>query len=267
MHSKVFVVHGRNEKMRKSMFDFLRSIDIEPLEWSKIVKETGDLNPYIGDVLEKGFSISDAIVILMTPDDEAYLKEEFHKRDDPAYERELTGQPRQNVLIETGMALGKYPKQTIITQIGNLRQISDILGKHVIKLNNSPEHRNELANKLEMAGCKINLSGQDWYYAGNFDIDCSKDISGHEPKKPYVKKREKMYWGIQGKIQKLIDDDFFQTPKNLDDIENALKTNGDKYNKSIISETLKNMCDFKEKLMKMKNGQRYYYKIKENFST
>ena len=39
-------------------------------------------------------------VVLMTPDDEVRLKEELRKEDDPAYESELTGQARANVLFE-----------------------------------------------------------------------------------------------------------------------------------------------------------------------
>ena len=51
----VFVVHGRNEKIRESTFVFLQSIGLEPLEWSEIISKTKKASPYIGEVLEKGF--------------------------------------------------------------------------------------------------------------------------------------------------------------------------------------------------------------------
>jgi hypothetical protein len=43
----VFVIHGRNERLRVGMFDFLRSLDLKPLEWTEAVKLTGKGSPYI----------------------------------------------------------------------------------------------------------------------------------------------------------------------------------------------------------------------------
>ena len=48
----VFVVHGRNEPLRKSIFEFLRSINLSPLEWTTAVELTGEGSPYIGQVLD-----------------------------------------------------------------------------------------------------------------------------------------------------------------------------------------------------------------------
>ncbi len=44
----VFVVHGRNEALRMSMFDFLRAIGLQPLEWSQSIIATGEATPYVG---------------------------------------------------------------------------------------------------------------------------------------------------------------------------------------------------------------------------
>jgi hypothetical protein len=46
----VFVVHGRDEKARNSLFTFLRSIGLAPREWSELIRDTGKGSPYIGDV-------------------------------------------------------------------------------------------------------------------------------------------------------------------------------------------------------------------------
>ena len=172
---KVFVVYGRNNVARNAMFTFLRAIGLHPLEWSEIVKETGEASPYVGEVLKVGFSIVQAVVVLLTPDDEARLRQPYRVANDPKDETELTPQPRPNVLLEAGMALGLFPERTVIVELGRLRPISDIHGRHVIRLDNSPQKRQALAQRLETAGCAVNLSGTDWLTSGGFDAataDC-----------------------------------------------------------------------------------------------
>jgi hypothetical protein len=109
-----------------------------------------------------------AAVVLMTPDDEARLKEEFWQQTDGESEKEFTGQPRQNVLFEAGMALGLYEDRTVIVELGRLRPMSDTLGRHVVRMNGSIPTRQELALRLRTAGCNVNLDGTDWHEAGDF---------------------------------------------------------------------------------------------------
>ena len=168
--SAVFVVHGRNIQAREALFTFLRSIGLHPLEWSEIVKATNEGSPYVSQILEKAFSTAQAAIILMTPDDEARLSEPFRKPDDPSYETQLTPQARPNVIFEAGMAMGLYPKRTIIVELGVVRPFSDIAGRHILRMDNSTEKRQELADRLRTIGCAVNLSGTDWQSAGNLTI-------------------------------------------------------------------------------------------------
>lgn len=170
---KVFVVHGRNEFARKAMFEFLRSIDIQPIEWGEAVKATKKASPYIGEILDNAFSIAQAIVVLFTGDDIVRLREEYVRDDDPTYERILTPQARTNVIFEAGLAFGTHPDRTILVQFDNekTRPFSDIYGRHFIKLSNSTESRFELISRLEIAKCEVNYRGRkDWMKAGDFDI-------------------------------------------------------------------------------------------------
>lgn len=166
---KVFVVHGRNLNARNEMFRFLRSIGLQPLEWSEAVKATGKGSPYVGEILDTSFSIAQAIIVLFTPDDEAKLLDEFINENDETYERELTPQARPNVIFEAGMAMGRNPDRTVLVELGKLRPFSDIYGRHVIRLNNSSQRKQEFAHRLETAGCRVNLAGTDWHTEGNFD--------------------------------------------------------------------------------------------------
>lgn len=166
----VFVVHGRNEKIRKALFAFLNSIDVKPLEWSKALALTKKGSPYNGEVLDAAFRKAKAIVVLFTPDDEAKLKPEFIKDGDPNFERSLTGQPRPNVLFEAGMAFGRHPNSTVLVHVGKIRDISDVAGRQLVNLANTVGSRHQLIVKLKAAGCTVDDSGEDWQTQGDFSL-------------------------------------------------------------------------------------------------
>jgi predicted nucleotide-binding protein len=164
----VFVVHGRNAAARSALFDFLRSIGLHPLEWSELIKRTGKPSPYIGEVLAE-LKNAQATVVLLTPDDEAQLRQPFQEGGDAAHETELTPQARANVIFEAGMAMAYDEDRAVLVELGTLRPFSDIAGRHTVRLNDSTPRRQELAHRLEAAGCSVNLTGTDWHSAGNFE--------------------------------------------------------------------------------------------------
>ena len=178
---KVFVVHGRDNFARDALFDFLRAIDLHPLEWSEAVLATGKASPYVGEILEAAFSRAHAVVVLLTPDDEARLRETLRVEDDPPHEIKLTGQARPNVLFEAGMAMAHNQDRTIMVELGTLRPFSDIGGRHVIRLDNSSQRRQELAQRLRAAGCPVKLEGTDWHTTGDFEAALAPlDENTHE---------------------------------------------------------------------------------------
>lgn len=166
----VFVVHGRNLAARDAMFAFLRSIDLHPLEWSEARKATGKPTPYVGEILDAAFSIAQAIVVLLTPDDLAYLQPAYVGEADPPHERLPTGQARPNVLFEAGMAMARAQDRTVLVELGRLRPFTDIGGLHVVRLTNSTAARQDFAARLEDAGCAVNLEGTSWHKAADFDL-------------------------------------------------------------------------------------------------
>jgi predicted nucleotide-binding protein len=166
----VMVVHGRNRAARDAMFEFLRAIGLEPLEWDKLVAATGDAAPYIGDILDEGFARAQAVVVLLTPDDEARVRSALAEAHDPPHEVELTPQARPNVLFEAGMAFGRHPRRVVMVELGRLRPFSDVAGRHVVRLDDSSQRRQELAERLRNAGCAVDTSGTDWHRAGAFEV-------------------------------------------------------------------------------------------------
>ncbi len=162
---KVFVIHGRNESARRALFDFLRALGLDPIEWSEAIRLTGKGSPYIGEVLDAAFGAAQAVVVLQTPDDVAYLHQSLTYVGDPECTAQL--QPRPNMLFEAGMAMGRDEDRTIIVEMGRVKVFSDIHGRHVVRLDNDIKQRQELATRLQTAGCAVNTTGSDWHHAGD----------------------------------------------------------------------------------------------------
>jgi predicted nucleotide-binding protein len=164
----VFVVHGRDTDAREELSAFLRSLHVDVIEWTKAIALTGKGSPYIGEIIDAGFDSAQAIVVMLTPDDEARLREDLYRRDDQKFEKKLTGRPRQNVLFEAGLAFGRYKDNTILVQIGKVRAMSDISGIHIVHLTGSPASRRQLIGRLRNTKVTLDDSGEDWLTAGDF---------------------------------------------------------------------------------------------------
>lgn len=166
--NQVFVVHGRDRVAKDAVFGFLRSIGIKPIEWNSAIAMTKKATPYVGEILDAAFSKARAVVVLLTPDDWAQLREDLVLPSDPAFEKRRMGQARPNVLFEAGMAFSSHPDRTVLAQIGSIRPFSDTAGRHVVHMSDEAEKRMELATKLRNAGCDVDLSGTDWLSEGDF---------------------------------------------------------------------------------------------------
>jgi predicted nucleotide-binding protein len=167
---QVFVIYGRNEKVRSSLFRFLRALNLRPIEWSEAIIEADNGSPYIGDVLERQFAAAGAFLVLLTPDDLVRLRPSLATELEDG-EQEWRAQPRANVLFEAGLAFGHDPSRTILVEVGRAKGFSDIAGRHVVRLTNSAKERQQLADRLKKAGCLVNLRGTDWQTEGDFTCD------------------------------------------------------------------------------------------------
>jgi predicted nucleotide-binding protein len=165
---KVFVIHGRDEQARHSMFAFLRDLDLRPLEWEELVRATKHATPFLGDVVVRAFSQAQAVLILLTPDDVAFLHPDVRDPVEPEYETQPTGQARPNVLFEAGMAFGVQPERTIIIEVGGLRPFADLNGRNVIRFDGTVAKLQKIAQRLKGAGCAVNDLGIEWLATDRF---------------------------------------------------------------------------------------------------
>jgi predicted nucleotide-binding protein len=146
------------------MFQFLRDIGLNPLEWSKAVllPRKGGANPHIDDVLDTAMDRVQAVVVIFSPDDLAYLRPSLLGKGEKTTEGKPKGQPRPNVIFEAGLALGRHPGKTLLVQVGTIKGFSDIAGKHLVRLSDEPAKKKDVANRLGKIGCKVDLVGDDW---------------------------------------------------------------------------------------------------------
>lgn len=180
----VWVVYGRNESLRLALFEFLRAVGLTPMEFHEAIELTAKGAPYVGETLDAAIRKAQAVIVLLSPDDEACLKEEFRKSTEPIYEIQLTGQPRQNVLFEAGLAFGHDPAHTILVRVGDVRPFSDIYGRLEVQLTNDAAKRHELVDRLKNAGCNVKISGRtDWLKVGDFSVKLSTSPTPEETRK------------------------------------------------------------------------------------
>lgn len=158
----VFVIHGRDDQARKAIWRWLQSIDLHPIDWEEMVRGTDSAAPFLGQLLQDAFADVQAALVLLTPDDGAFLHESLRGEDDPEHETRTTGQARPNVLFEAGMALALHPTRTVLVQIGRVRPFSDIGGRAVVKFDGSATSLQKIVNRLQVAGCAVNTRGTDW---------------------------------------------------------------------------------------------------------
>jgi predicted nucleotide-binding protein len=160
---KVMVIYGHDDEANRALFNWLRAIGLEPLEWGQLVKLSGEGSPYIGKVLEQAFQHAQAVVAFFTPDEHA-----AGRGVSPANKGAWRLQARPNVLIEAGMALVTHPRRTVFVLLGDQELPSDLAGRHYIQLNNTSGPLYELANRLAEAGCDLNRTGTQWLDPANF---------------------------------------------------------------------------------------------------
>ncbi|MGA2454555.1 MAG: TIR domain-containing protein [Solirubrobacteraceae bacterium] len=167
---RVMVVHGRNLKARDAMFRFLRSVELAPIPWHQAVSETGMGSPHNLAAVRAAMDVAQAVVVILTPEERAGLLPELASPDDTG-EVQIRTQPRQNVILEAGMAMGVDQEHTILVELGSVREASDLAGLNRVRLDNTPARRNEFLKRLERIGCEVVDTAEyfDTAHSGDFE--------------------------------------------------------------------------------------------------
>lgn len=162
----VLIISGKDQKLTGDIRHFLRTIGLRPIEPQGRFPG-GVLDPH--KALQTAINNACAIVIILSGDDEARLRQQCYILDDDK-EDDLGSypQPRLNVLFGAGFAFAKRPKKTILLQRGYVRLCRYFEGHRLVELGDSLEQRCALIDMLSSVGCAVDLSSNEWIDVGDF---------------------------------------------------------------------------------------------------
>jgi predicted nucleotide-binding protein len=164
------VVHGQNAAARNAMVFFLRALGLAPIEWDQAVAETSMGTPHNFEAVRAAMDVAQAVVVVLTAEERAGILPSLSGPDKD--DELLRGQPRQNVIIEAGMAMGIDQGRTILVEVGPIRRASDFDGMNTVRMDNTAKKRASLRSRLVTAGCAVDESANDYLSAssgGDFD--------------------------------------------------------------------------------------------------
>jgi predicted nucleotide-binding protein len=141
--TKVFVVHGRDTAPRDAVARVLGQFGITPI----ILTEQANRGGTVIEKVEANNGVGFAVVLL-TPDDEGYLKGE---KPQP--------RPRQNVMLELGYFIGLLGRRYVCAfNCGGVEIPSDFAGVIAEEFDTAGGWRMRLAIELKAAGFHIDLN-------------------------------------------------------------------------------------------------------------
>lgn len=147
----VFVVYGHDRTAKQELEGMLLRWDLTPIVLDRMASESKTIIEQLEKYIDE--EKVDYAIVLMTPDDEGHPK---------SLVNEKKFRPRQNVVLELGMVLGKLKRKNIailVKKIDNFEYPSDIHGVLYLPFGEKLEEdvRVKLAQEMNAQGFKIVL--------------------------------------------------------------------------------------------------------------
>lgn len=142
--NRVFVVHGHDRSFLTELENLLRRIGAEPWFFDRLPKEGSQT---VIEVLERFIPQADAVIVLLTPDDEGRKIGTNVK---------LEPRARQNVLIEAGYAVISKRGRSLLVALSGVSIPSDFAG--ILRVQGpswTPEKAVEVAKRLKEMGLAV----------------------------------------------------------------------------------------------------------------
>jgi predicted nucleotide-binding protein len=145
---KVFIAHGHDSEARETVSAFLKDIGIKPI----ILFEEADRGETIIEKLERCCQEADFAIVLFTPDDFGYPKE------DP---RQLKPRARQNVVFELGYMTARLGRRRVrMLYQPDVEIPTNFLSVLYIEMDKSGKWKTYLERELKDAGIPVQAKVQ-----------------------------------------------------------------------------------------------------------
>lgn len=167
----VFVVRGRDDAAFGALVALLRALDLRVVTWDDATRGADGGSPHTLEIVRAGIAMSDAVVVLMTPDDLGNVKPQYLQDRDNPREATPSGQARQNVVFEAGWAMALNQKGVVLVRVGDVRPLSDIDGLNYVWLTGDLSSRRALITRLRNCDLDLDDSTDEWRTAGTFEAD------------------------------------------------------------------------------------------------
>lgn len=178
--NKVLIIHGNNERIKKSLRNFLLSLGLQAVEWAEALLMTEKPDPDNSEVIRSVFEQCQAAVFVLTNDRLGVSFPDQGQVLRPLPQAEL------NVLFTAGMAAAIDRNRTVIIGLGNPEPFQSIPGLQITSLDNTMEKRNNFIERLRDIGCEIKTKGKAWQISGDFEIALKPVFADRQPSKQPV---------------------------------------------------------------------------------
>jgi predicted nucleotide-binding protein len=142
---RIFLVHGHDEEAKQTVARFLERLRLEPIILSERPNEGRTVIEKFEANADVGFA-----VVLLTPDDMGYAREEPDKARPRA---------RQNVILELGYFVGRLLRSHVCAlSKGSIEIPSDYHGVLYIPMDEAGGWKLKLASEIKQSGIEVDLN-------------------------------------------------------------------------------------------------------------
>lgn len=157
---QVFVVHGRDERLRRSIFDLLRSVGLWPLEWEHLVAATEKAAPSRIGAIMSAPGRARAAVVLLAPEDLVAAHPDVPTDPETSAQTRLSASA--DVQFQAGLAWVAYADRTVVVTVGQAQPSGLLSGVVPVRFDGGAASINALVTRLASAGCTVDTTGTDW---------------------------------------------------------------------------------------------------------
>jgi len=158
--STVFIVSGRCRAARDAIVRILSGAGLKVVDFPEAKDDAGTGMTIVDYIVERAHQSANAVLVLMTPDEIAFLRRELSSPGDRPEERGPIKQSRPNVIDELGRSMSSRRNKTVLVSMGDIRIPSNEAGYFVERFDGSEDKRKDLLLALEKrCGCTVNWRG------------------------------------------------------------------------------------------------------------